>query len=288
MFEKIELRYNMNLQELRTFLTIIETGNLVRASEKLNVTQSTVTARLNSLEDEIGQILINRQKSGASLTAAGVRLKRYANTISDLWQQAKQETSLPDAFSAVCNIGCHPDLWSNLGSKMFDHIRQTHPGIALSVWQGNQDDLTNWLNTGLTDVSLTYWPNANQKQKVFPLFTDELVLVSTNKNSPIKFDPGYIFVEAGEEFGQQHASAYADANTSRISLGTAQLGLEYLLNHGGSAYLPMRIVEPYLLSKKLHLLKEAPKFERSAFLIANKSVLDKWLWFEECQKSIAV
>lgn len=277
----------MNLLELRTFLTIIETGNLVRASEQLNVTQSTVTARLKSLEDELGQVLINRQKSGASLTAAGVRLQRYANTISDLWQQARQETSLSDAFSAVCNIACHPDLWPHLGSKMFDHIRYTHPSIALSVWQGNQSDLTNWLNAGLTDVSLTYWPNANQKQKVFPLLTDELVLVSTKKDSPIKFDPGYIFIEAGDEFGQQHASAYADADTARISFGTAQLGLEHLLRNGGSAYLPMRIVKSYITTQKLYLLKEAPKFERSAFLIVNKSALDKWAWFEDCRKAIS-
>lgn len=277
----------MNLLELRTFLIIIETGNLVRASEQLNVTQSTVTARLNSLENEIGQVLINRQKSGASLTAAGVRLQRYANTISDLWQQARQETSLSDAFSAVCNIACHPDLWPHLGSIMFDHIRYTHPSIALSVWQGNQSDLSNWLNAGLSDVSLTYWPNANQKQKVYPLFTDELVLVSSKRNGPIKFDPSYIFVEAGDEFGQQHASAYADADSARLSFGTAQLGLEYLLINGGSAYLPLRIVEPYLTSKKLYLLNEAPKFERSAFLIVNKSALDKWPWFEDCRKAIS-
>lgn len=276
----------MNLSELRTFLTIIETGNLVRASEQLNVTQSTVTARLKSLEDELGQVLINRQKSGASLTAAGVRLQRYASTISDLWLQARQETSLPDALSAVCNIACHPDLWPHLGSRMFDYIRANHPNVALSVWHGNQSDLTNWLNAGLTDVSLTYWPNANQKQNVFSLLTDQLVLVSTQKNSPIKFDPDYIFVEAGDEFGQQHASAYADANTARISFGTAQLGLEYLLTKGGSAYLPLRLVEPYIAKDKLYLLKEAPTFERSAFLIANKSALNKWAWFDECRMAI--
>jgi DNA-binding transcriptional LysR family regulator len=276
----------MNLIELRTFLTIIETGNLVRASEQLNVTQSTVTTRLKSLEDELGQVLINRQKSGASLTAAGVRLQRYASTISDLWVQARQETALPDAMNAVCNIACHPDLWTGMGSKMFDYIRAKHPSVALSVWQGNQSDLTNWLNAGLTDISLTYWPNANQKQSVSTLTTDKLVLVSTRPNSPMKFDPDYIFVEAGDEFGQQHASAYADADTARISFGTAQLGLEYLLEKGGSAYLPMRIAETYINSGDLFLLTQAPTFERTAFMIANKTALKKWTWFDECLKSI--
>ena len=108
----------MQLNELRTFLAIIETGSLIKASEQLNVTQSTVTARLKSLEGEIGQTLINRQKSGVSLTAAGVRFQRYASTITNLWRQARQETSLPDALSTVCNIGCHPDLWPALGNAV--------------------------------------------------------------------------------------------------------------------------------------------------------------------------
>ena len=60
----------MNIVSLQTFLAIVETGSLVRASQKMNVTQSTVTARLKTLEDEIGQVLLNRQKSGTTLTPA--------------------------------------------------------------------------------------------------------------------------------------------------------------------------------------------------------------------------
>ena len=86
----------MQLSELKTFLAIIETGSLVRASYKLHVTQSTITARLKTLEDSLGQRLVNRTKSGATLTAAGIRLHRYAQTIDELWSQAQQETALPD------------------------------------------------------------------------------------------------------------------------------------------------------------------------------------------------
>ena len=63
----------MNDAALRTFISIIETGSLVRASQQLHVTQSTVTARLKTLEDEMGQQLLNRHKSGTTLTPAGTR-----------------------------------------------------------------------------------------------------------------------------------------------------------------------------------------------------------------------
>jgi len=271
----------MQISELRTFLAIVELGSMVKASKKLNVTQSTVTARLKSLEEGLGQQLINRQKSGATLTGAGERMRRYANTIVELWQQAQKETALPHAVSSICNLACHSDLWPNLGSNLFDEIRQNFSHVALSVWHGSEQDMENWLNDGLVDMALTYRSNANQTQLSLPLANDQLVLVSTQAESPIKFDPLYVFVEAGEEFGKQHAAAYSDADTARISFGNAQLGLDHILKNGGSAYLPDRIASPFLDAGELFRLKEAPVFQRNAYVIANKFAVSHWAWFEE-------
>ena len=272
----------MQLNELRTFLAIIETGSLIRASEQLNVTQSTVTARLKALEAEIGQSLINRQKSGVSLTAAGVRFQRYASTITNLWRQARQETSLPDALSTVCNIGCHPDLWPALGNAFFDYIRREVPQVALSVWQGSSVDMRGWMDNGLVDFAITHSSNVGQEQEIVQSLDDQLVLVSTQKDSPITFDPKYFFVEAGEEFGRVHAATFADANTARISFGSATLGLEYLLSEGGSAYLPLRLARPHIASGAIYILDKAPTFERRAYLIVNKTASKAWPWFENC------
>lgn len=270
----------MNLPALRTFLAIVETGSLVRASARLNVTQSTVTARLKSLEQELGQTLIIRQKSGASLTAAGVRLLRYAETISDLWQQARQETALPGGFDAVCNMACHPDLWPGLGERLFHWIRQGQPTVALSVWQGGVAEMSGWLTSGLADLALTHVPAANSAQTLRPLWTDRLCLVSRAPDSSIRFDPGYVFVEAGDEFGRWHAASYADAGTARLSFGSAQLGLDHLLTHGGSAYLPLRMAAPYLRDARLFRLHQAPEFQRECFAVINKTAAAAWPWLD--------
>ncbi|MCG6902301.1 MAG: LysR family transcriptional regulator [Rhodobacter sp.] len=269
----------MNLSELRTFLAIVETGSLVRASGRLNVTQSTVTARLKSLEAELGQTLINRQKSGASLTAAGARLLRYAETISGLWQQARQETALPGGFDAVFNMVCHPDLWPGLGARLFDRVRRFQPSVALSVWQGGAAEMSGWLSSGLADLALTYAPSAQSTQSVRALGTDVLCLVSSAADSPVRFDPAYVFVEAGDEFGRWHAGTYADAGTARLNFGTAQLGLEHILTQGGSAYLPLRMAAPFLRDATLHRL-DAPEFERPYHGVVNKMAAQGWGWLE--------
>ena len=277
----------MNIQELRTFLTIVETGSLIRASEALNVTQSTVTARLKTLEEALGQTLLIRNKSGATLTAAGMRLHRYADTITNLWQQARQEVSLPAGLSGVCNLACDYDLWPGLGEPFFAQLNAQLPHVALSVWLGSQDDISRWMDDGKADLSLTYRPAASARQDQIQLQPDQLVLYGDNPDSPIRFNPSYVFVEAGEVFGREHAVAYADASTARLSFGNAATGLAHILSVGGSAYLPARIASPHVAKGNLHALKDAPAFTRDIFLTFNKSAAAGWPWLEQMAASLA-
>lgn len=279
-FDNIELLMGppMNLTALQTFLTIVETGSLVRASERLNVTQSTVTARLKALEDQLGQTLLLRQKSGAELTSSGFKFKRYAEAMTELWRQARQETSLPDGIEAVCKIGCHMDLWPILGRRFFGEIHHGHPETALSAWPGEQADLDRWLGTGLIDAALTYQPTAHENQTIHTLRTEPLVLVSTRPGSPMRFDPGYVYVDAGEEFGRRHAAAYADADTAKVSFGCAVWALDHLMEHGGSAYLPKSLAAPHLATGALHEVSGAPVFGRTAYLITNDAAAESWPW----------
>ena len=271
----------MNDAALKTFLAIIETGNLVRASEALNVTQSTVTARLQALEEELGQPLIVRRKSGATLTPAGVRLERYAVTITDLWGQARQETALPDGFSGICNIACEPDLWPGRGAVFYRFLRDNHPQLAISVWHGSQSEVADWIAGGKSDLAITTRAAFGAQQEQIALEPDRLILVSDRPDRPIRFDPGYVFVEAGDEFGRAHAAEYADAGTASLSFGDARLGLEHLLTEGGSAYLPARMAAPHIAQGELHAITEAPVFTRRVFLTVNVSARQAWGWFDD-------
>ncbi len=268
----------MNLHGLETFLAIVETGSLVRASERLNVGQSTVTARLKTLEADVGQRLLTRHKSGVELTAAGTRFHKYAEVMTNLWQQAQQETNLPDGIVAICNIGCHTDLWPTSGRALFDQIHQRQPSTGLGAWPGEQAELDRWFGAGLVDVALSYESSAHDNQLVYTLPPEQLVLVTADPESPMRFDPGYVFVEAGDEFRRQHAEAYADADTAKVTFGSAVWARQHLVDHGGSAYLPNRLIAGDLDSGVLHPIPNAPEFSRNVYLVTTSAALEAWDW----------
>src|SRR4029453_16809316 len=61
----------MDTELARTFLTVVAAGNFVSAAERLHVTQSTISARIQSLESSLGCRLFVRNKGGTTLTAEG-------------------------------------------------------------------------------------------------------------------------------------------------------------------------------------------------------------------------
>ena len=268
----------MNIVGLQTFVSIVENGSLVRASEQLNVTQSTVTARLRTLEQEVGATLLHRQKSGVTLTASGTKLLGYAEIMIGLWRQARQETAPPQGTESVCNFGCDPDLWPGLGRQIFDDVNDRNPRMALSVWPGDQSELYRMLSAGLLDMALTYRLTAPGDQTVYRLPPDELVLYASEPDRPIRFDPGYIYVDLGSEFRAKHALAFSDFGTARVNFGSAIWALNHMLDHGGSAYLPRRMATLHVLEGRLFALPDAPSFQRNIFLIVNPVAAAQWMW----------
>lgn len=286
MFEIIELIL-MNLEELRTFLDVVETGSLVAAAQRLNVTPSTITARINGLEDEIGQKLLHRNKSGAELTSPGFKFKRYAELMVQLWGQARAEVSLPRGFEGVCNVGLDFDLWRGLGQSFLDHMRAHNPGVALAFWPGEQSMIDRWLSIGLIDIALTYAADGGEKFSSRMLLDDELILVAREKMAAPELDASYIYVDHGDEFRRQHAAAFPGDITSALVIASSDWALDHLLRNGGSGYLPRRHVEGLLQQGKLHLVENAPTFIRRVHVVENAQTVKGWDWYEAALAAIA-
>lgn len=271
----------MALVQIKTFLAIVETGSLVRASQMLNVTQSTVTARLKNLEEDLGQRLIHRHKSGIQLTSSGVKFKRYADAMNNMWRLARLETSLPDDIDTICNLGCEIDLWPGIARKLTTTVRRDHRTTAMNIRPLDPFQIEAWLGSNLIDAALCYTPVAAEDARVFEMGEETLRLYTSDPDAPLIRNPDYVYVDAGEKFGREHAEAYAEADVARNSFGCAAWGLDHICDVGGSIYLPQEMAKPHLADGTLHEVADAPSFTRNIFFVSNILSLQSWPWLPD-------
>ena len=135
----------MNLDHIRTFLEVASCGNFHRASEALNVTQSTVSARIRTLEDYFGLPLFRRARSGVELTVAGHQFRRYALSIQQFWQQGYQALTLPRGYRAVFSIASQVSLWGRLVLPLIPWLRAEAPELIDAWCDAHEQLLTEYI-----------------------------------------------------------------------------------------------------------------------------------------------
>jgi DNA-binding transcriptional LysR family regulator len=101
----------LDTEVVRTFLEIVNSGNFSRGAERLNVGQTTVSARIRLLEERLGRPLFVRNKAGATLTPEGEQFLRHAPSFVQLWERARQKVAVPPGRQAVLAFGGELSLW---------------------------------------------------------------------------------------------------------------------------------------------------------------------------------
>jgi DNA-binding transcriptional LysR family regulator len=257
----------MDIEQARTFLEIAETGTFVKAAERLNITQSTASMRIRALEESLGRPLFLRSKAGAQLTPAGQQFRRYATTIVRAWQQGRQDVALPPGFQAVLGVGGQYSLWDRLLIKWLPWIRRAMSDVAVRAEVGTADVLIRQLGEGLLDIAVMYAPQSRTGFVIETLFHDRLIMVSTEKDERPAVSNRYVFVDWGPAFLSGHTQAFPDFATPAVSVSIGILGLSYLLESGGTAYFPIRMVRPHLQEGRLFAVEGAPEFRRPAYAV---------------------
>lgn len=257
----------MDIELARTFLAVVETGSFVEAAKRVFVTQSTVSMRIRSLENQLGKVLFERSKAGATMTPTGAQFHKHALAMVRVWEQARLEVSLPEGFQAALNVGGQYSLWDEFLLDWLHRMRATAPDIAIRTVLGFSDALMQRLIDGTLDIGVMYRPQSRPGFQVEPLFEDELVLVSSEPDPPSRPGNGYMYVDWGPEFRADHSLNFPDLATPGVYMELGSLGLKYLLAHQGSGYFPRRLVEPYLKTAKLQILSSAPVFSYPAYAV---------------------
>jgi DNA-binding transcriptional LysR family regulator len=255
----------------RTFLEIVAAGNFVRAAERLHVTQTAVSVRVQTLEELLDRKLFVRNKRGATLTPAGEQFLRYAPLLIQVWERARQQVAVPPGLNAVIAIGAELSLWTPFLLDWLVWMRRTAPQLALRTQVGLAEALMNQVSEGILDIAVLYAPQHRPGLKVELLMKEKLVLVSTARRKGAERSGDYVYVDWGPEFAAHHNLSYPDLSNPGTHVDLGPLGLQYILRAGGSGYFRFHAVAPYLRSRKLSLVRGAPEFLYPAYAVYSEA-----------------
>ena len=120
---------------------------------------------------------------------------------------------------------------------------------------------------GRLDIAVLYTPQSRPGLKVEMLIEDTLVMISTDADGSSEPGPRYVYIDWGPEFYARHSATFADFVGPALTANVGWLGLQHILENGGSGYFPLRLVRPYLADGKFARLRDAPEFSLPAYVV---------------------
>lgn len=264
----------MDITLIKTFIEVANTGSFVAACDRLFVTQSAVSLRVQRLEDSLGHPLFVRSKAGAILTPEGKQFERYALSLLKIWEEARQQIAIPKGYSRALSIGAQYSLWPRLGFRWIDAMQAQMPELSVHAELGMTERITRFLVEGVVQAALLYTPQLRPGLIVEHALDDELILVASYPNATVDMKTEFVSVDWGPEFTHALAVALPHLTDSGRSMALGALAADYIVNRRAAAFLPARSVKRHLDAGRLHIVADAPRFHYPSWAIFRDDLED--------------
>lgn len=172
----------MELDQLKAFLTVAETGTFSRGAIRLGTTQPMLSRKVKALEEELGADLFHRTGRGVVLSEAGKLLEQYARGMLDSAAGAtKAIRALGAAPVGHVTIGMPSSIATALAVELVQDFRLAFPSVSLKVMEGYSGHVLDWLTAGRLDVAVLYdSPSLHGNTlRTDPILRDELFLIGS-------------------------------------------------------------------------------------------------------------
>ena len=148
----------MNLRFVEAFYWVASLKSISRAADKLYLTQSAMSSRIATLEDELGVLLLDRRDKQFKLTVAGARFLVYAQKLLDLQREVKQEMGSGAPMAVSMRIGAIESVLQSWLIPWLEKLRVDHPGLELELTVETTPILMDQIQRGTLDLVFAVLP----------------------------------------------------------------------------------------------------------------------------------
>jgi DNA-binding transcriptional LysR family regulator len=152
----------MNLRFVEAFYWVASLKSISRAAEKLYLTQSAMSSRIATLEEEMGVLLLDRRDKQFKLTGAGARFLVYAEKLLELQREVKQEMGSGQPMAVSMRIGAIESVLHSWLIPWLEKLRADHPGLELELTVETTPILVDLIQRGTLDLVFAVLPASSE------------------------------------------------------------------------------------------------------------------------------
>jgi DNA-binding transcriptional LysR family regulator len=167
----------MNLDRLKAFCLVGQSGGLMRAAQKLKLSPATVSLRLKHLEDEVGVQLFERRPNKLLLTEKGKLLlpqaQRILQQIDDSLALLREEN---DRYQGTVSVLVGSDMAHFFAPRIAKFV-ESYPSVNLKIIVSPSPDSLELLVTGQADFAIGRFLKVPKSITTLPLFTSTVAAI---------------------------------------------------------------------------------------------------------------
>lgn len=175
----------MNIDQLKTFSKVAQTGGFTRAAGELFLSQPAVSQQIKSLEEALGITLFDRSNRKVRLTGEGEILFAYTNRLFDLMAEIEALFGqFEDLGKGKITLGSTAVLGTYFLPRIIGRFSKQYPGIDIDLRMGNSQSVQNWLLEGSVDLGFAGKMHSHARLENI-LIHREMLLMVCSKDNPL-------------------------------------------------------------------------------------------------------
>lgn len=171
---------DLEIDVLRAFVTVADTGGFTSAARRLNRTQSAISMRVQRLEEFIGRKVLDRNCTGVKVTLDGEILLRHARRMLELNEAAVSDLIRPE-IDGVVRLAFPDGYGTYFLPSLLADFAKTHPRVQLELDCGMSNDIEEALSSGKLDLGLIVQTTDNPLYE--PLWSEPIVWIASDKQT---------------------------------------------------------------------------------------------------------
>lgn len=272
------------IEEMKTFIAVVEENNFTRAGEKINLSQPSVSLHINKLEKYFDETLINRssKEKKIHITENGkvlyMRIKEILKVIEDTKEEFQLEKNM---VTGKVKIGASFTVGENYLPKLIGKIKTNNPFLNIEVYIKNTKEILEEIDRLEIDFAIVEGDFDKSIYEYKVLHEDEMILACSKqleeKIEQMKFADmdklSWVFREEGSGTRATGLEFLKEINVlpkDILVMGSNNSIKEYLRYGLGITFISKLVVFEYIESNYISWIKREWSYKRKYYLVKKK------------------